>query len=259
MKIKTLTTILALAAVVTFGVAKTVQGQAQQGLLDDVAARLTQDGVPVKSYQLGKDVTFTPPLVAQFTLQGSSENNKFTPDDPIFTNMVGHEVNLAKRRGLDIGAFRVTFVNTGGEVLVVETRAPMEDAEWPGGFDKPSTLSAGEVSTLLGDLPSFGMSRQGVKVSLNREGLKTVAFDLEVPTIDEANLNLSNMVVGTRSRLNDMNRQQGSQIAVYTVRVRDASGRLLLNYINDLQVGGRQDWWQADDLTGGPFPRPAPP
>ena len=231
--------------------------RAQQDIFEELTAQLIQDGVPIKSSQLVQDSNFDPSFMIHYMIQSSSEGDSVAPEDPLILNTIGHEVNLASRQGLNIGAFRTTLINMNDKVLVDVATALDENTDWPINFDQSCKLNTDAVSAVLEKFPTFGMSRKGINVSLNHEDLMTVVFEYQTKSVETANVNLSDVIMQTESGLIKLHKERGTRIAVYQILIYDDTGDPILKYINDLQFGC-VSWWQADGLVKDWFPQAIP-
>jgi len=125
----------------------------QQPILNDITKSLNNCGVPVKSIQIEYDSRWDPPYAVKCIIQSFSQNNKVASDDPIYLNLVGHEINLAKQHNLNVGAIHATLINTKGEILSDQIRATRNTEEIPQGFDKPSIINNDTIDSLLKNIP----------------------------------------------------------------------------------------------------------
>ncbi|MDO8717004.1 MAG: hypothetical protein Q7J73_09415 [Dehalococcoidales bacterium] len=258
---KALAVLFSLVALIsTYGLVHGAEVSSQQdqvAIFNDVTNRLLKDGIPIASSQIVNDSMWSPSLVAEYTLQSKSQNNIVDPDDPIYSNIVGREVNLAVRRGLNAGAYRIILININGKVISNVTLAVIKDLEWPNSVGNTVTLKTDEISAFVADFPSFGVNRS-FSIYVNREGLIKVKFDLQAQDIQAANSSIPNIIQETTSRIFQLNKEKGANIAIFQIRLKDNStGRLLLNYIRDLQTGSSNSW-QIDGLTEDWYPHPSP-
>jgi hypothetical protein len=95
----------------------------QQSFLDDLSKTLKNDGIPFNTLQIENDARWNPAFVVTYVIQSSSNNDKITPIDPIYLNRVGHEVQLAKQRGLSVGAIHEIVQNIRGKTIVNDYQA----------------------------------------------------------------------------------------------------------------------------------------
>jgi len=226
----------------------------QQQIVDEITQNLLQQGVPVVSSQIKVDSDWNPSVLVEYTLQSSSENDKVSSDDPIYSNIIGHEVNFAQLRGLNVGAIGVVIINSQAKVIVRNIRK-VTDKEFLSTTMKPSEMNSDELAALLENVPAFGMYLDKVVVSQIEDGTFKSTFNIKAADVDAANSGMPGFMEALRSNIMELNRANGAQISSYIVDLSDAKGSTLLKYINDLQVG-RQSWWQSDDLTQDWYPHP---
>jgi len=214
-------------------------------------------GVPAKYVQIISDDDWDPPIVIEFILRSASKSDEVAPDDVIHLNIIAHAVNLAHNRGLNVGGFNVTIINTEGNEITSVTETT--DVEITPELVPPRKLENNAVSNLLNqEFPLHGMSLDNLDVSLDSEGIRWVTFELSVPNIETANAKLSDFMLKLFPAMVKMNLERDTQVAVYQVRLNTSTGEPLLKYINDLQIG-RRGWWYADGLTKEWFSTPPAP
>lgn len=238
------------------GLAGQEQEISQQDIVNDLMSSLEQQGIPVKSVQIISDEEWNPPIVIECVLQSSSESDKGTPDDPIYSNLVSRTVNLAQKCGLEAKAVSIIFINARGELLSWETLALREEEDVTSQFDQPHKLSNDAVATLLSQkFPLTEVSLNKLDITLDSDGIRWANIDLLVPDIETANTDLSYFMLEIRTIIEELNLEQGAQIAIYQIDLSYTTGEPLLRYINDLQLR-HESWWQADNLTKDWFPHP---
>ena len=230
----------------------------QQQILDATVLSLQAQGVPVKFVQFANDNQFTPSFIVEFILHSASSNDKGTPDDPIYINLIRHEVDLALGRGLNIGAFEVTLVNIKGIVLgQVINAANSSDSIIP-----PKTLpnAIGETASyaFLNQNMSFdSMKLINMELAMDQEGLLGLTVNLQVPDLQTANEGINGVYYSVLNTISNFNTSQSTEIAYYYINIYTSSGDVLLKYINDLETKS-QNWWMADGLEGDWYFVPPP-
>jgi hypothetical protein len=145
----------------------------QQTIVDNLSIKLKHLGVPVISTQIESNTQCNPPLVVDFILQSASENDKATLDDPIYLVIVGHEVTLALRRGLNVGGITTSFVNSQGKILNKNTCATLKTDEIPSQFDFPTKMDNVAVSQLIDqNLALSGIVLDKLEVITDLDGMR---------------------------------------------------------------------------------------
>lgn len=240
------------------GQAKEPVGQAmtQEEIVEDLTARLIEQGVPIKSVKI-TSTSGTPfetidiPIAIEFVLQrSSSESDRIA----LHKHSILREVDLTQKLGLEVGVITVVVVNTQGELISQGSVVTREDITSE--FDPPHKLDNDSVAALLRqELDLCGMSLEKLDVYLDRHDLRWAAFDVEVPDIETANAALGTFMWKIRTTVEALNANQGTKVAVYQLNVSTTEGQPLLKYVNDLQLR-RESWWQPDELTEDWFPHP---
>lgn len=223
----------------------------QQQMLDAAVLSLQERGVPVQSAQFTIDNQFTPPFIVEFSLQSASSNDKGTPDDSIYINLIKHEIDLALGRGLNIGAFEVTLVSTKGIALgKVINAANSSDAIIP-----PETLPNAIDETVSYAFLNQNMSFDSMKLinmelAQDQDGLLGLTVNLQVSDLQTANEGINGVYYSVLNTISSFNTSQSTEIAYYYINIYTSSGDVLLKYINDLETKS-QNWWMADGLEEG--------
>lgn len=226
----------------------------QQGIIDTITNDLKQQGVPIVSVQVIDFAKANPPLALEYTLVTMDKSG--TPDDPIYVNLINHAVNLAQRRGLNIGDIETIFIDSNGKTLTQSGNIIMKLESISSDFDPPYKISDEVVSRLLNtNISSNRMSLLKVDVSQGTDGLRNTTFNLQVPDISIANAEISSFMRDTNQNINNLNLQSGAQIAIFKVNISTSDGTLLFKYINDV-LFRHQSWWQADGIANWGFPQP---
>lgn len=256
-KIVIVLTVVSLSSV--FFAAVQVRAQSiQQAILTDTTTRLINDGIPVKSFQIVSDSRCNPPFVVEYTLQSSSNNVSPAPEDAIYANIVSREVNLAWMRGLDVGGVRIVRIAVDGGTAANITSVLKRDVDWPITLEKLSKLSHGQISVILNEDSKFIIPPRDVEVIVNREGLNVVTLDFRVNDVLEANQTVTNIISETRAKINSLNNEQNTQIAVYKIHINSTNGEPFFALIDDVQFG-HLSFWRIQSITEDLFPRPPSP
>jgi hypothetical protein len=230
----------------------------QQQIVNEITERLQKQSIPVTLAQIVYDKSTNVPYpmnILDITLKSSSDNDKVAPNDGIFSNIVGHEVKLAQKRGLTAEATRVTIVNTKGDVLISVILSLTNRNESPSNYDKKSILGTDKTTTLLNTIDTGKMAIHQAKVSMDEDGLLSCNLDIVTPDIDTTNSNIRDLIENTQNTILDLNTNHGASIAVYQIWIQDVNNQTILAYINDLQFG-RCTWWQSDEVTKDWFNHP---
>lgn len=223
-------------------------------IIDEVVSNLQKEGIPVEFNKIKTDTNWEPPSIIEFILQSSSNGNRVSPDDPIYFNNVIHEVTMAQKDGLNIGAISVSVINAQGETLCEIIQAANPNISIPEPV-RSSNLSADDIAELVEkDSSLHGMQLNDVKVNI-KDGLARCILDLQVADIDIANTAIPYFMIDIYNTMAKLNTEKGTQITSYQIAISTTNGEILLKYINDLQFGVK-NWWQSEELTKDWFPSP---
>jgi hypothetical protein len=111
---------------------------------------------------------------------------------------------------------------------------------------------------LKNNLNTFGMAIFSLKVSegnIVRTNTKLVELDLSTENLDSANRSINSLIPSLRQLLKNVNEKNGAQIALFRLQVADIEGKLLVEYILDLETQA-ETWSLAKGIEANWFPRP---
>ncbi len=231
--------------------ANTVIDGSQQAIVNDILLSLQGQGIPVTSFKLVDDGGFNPPVVVNFVLQGNPES----PDNAIYTNLIGHEVNLAQKKGLDVGAFSIILVDAEGNILNKLTGAIVSEDEIQEIMPPQNTDDSSVVAFLRQNLDLFGMSLTNLELTRDKDSLRILTIELEVAGLQTAKDVEGDFMWTTQRTIEKFNLENGLAISCYRINIWSENGELFVKYINDLQLR-RESWWEIDGLNGCWWPSP---
>jgi hypothetical protein len=220
----------------------------QQIILDQFTTNLKNEGVPVKSVQIDNDSNWNPADVISVKLQSTSQNSKVSPEDPIYLNLVGHEANLAKQQGLIIGAIHTILLNNNGGIIYDVYTATNNSDQIALGFSQSSVMSNEAIESSFKNFSFSGITGNAVNVTSTEDGQHLAVFNMIDQNLATADIDCKSVVNNIGASITNLNLSQESHIAVYEIRVVDANGNPLFNYISDIQFG-RITWWQSDTIA----------
>ncbi len=218
--------------------------------------RLEQIGVPVKSVQALKQS----PLQVEIVLESSSDNELATPDDLWNNHLASREAELAYLTSVRIDSYRSVLVNTKGDIIssewvFLDQSRPSQNLV----IAKPSAIDVITTQDLLkNSLDTSGMAITSLEVSedrIVRTNTKLVELILSTKSIDTANQTINTLIFSLRPLLRNINEKYGAQIALFRLRIMDAEGKLLVEYILDLDTQS-EDWSTAKGIKADWFARP---
>jgi len=229
--------------------------QVQSDIVPILKTLLAQKQIPVKDIK----ITNQSPLTVEITIQSTSNNQRVTPDDAIFSTITDQQIALARRHQIKIDILKVTIVNSQGQ--------PISWSEIP--VDKsvdtspviPSQIdNATLVNAIREQIPLNGMAIQTLDVALNEDQAQMITMTLSVPDIHVANFAVPSFMPALAGLMQRLKSERGAQIASYRVDVVDNQGQPLLKYMRYyLGSEEHEGWWQADGMTQDWFPHPVPP
>jgi hypothetical protein len=193
------------------------------------------------------------PLQLEFIIQSESAGEIGTPVDPINFHMVRREAALAQRQGYIIARITRIFLNKNG-VQVSKSDVSIKSGDIIL-LDLPlAKINDATVKEMaLSKMNSLEMSVGDLSVS-SMDGFQTLHAVQVASSLDEANKIGLGLRGGLHSILADLN-QQGAQIVMTHVEIKDSNGDYYFNYIYDLQLGS-ESWWMADGFDDSWFPHP---
>lgn len=235
-----------------------VQVNAQNEIVAALTERLTKQGVPVKDITVQNRM----PFQIEITLQSSSGEAIRAPEDFWYKHLVWREAALAHRLGFRLHSFTLILLNAQGEILSWDQIYLYPDDLAQQSFPPdPSELDDKATKRLITDrINLYGMSIDSVEVSTGvgaYDDVQMLVIQLSVQDIQIANRALPQFMPSLRPLLEGINAEPGTRVAICRIELIDSKGRLLLEYLWDLEIG-RHTWHIADDLTKDWFPHPAP-
>jgi hypothetical protein len=235
-----------------------VEVNAQNQTIEDLAQRLKQKGVPVKSATALSRI----PFQIEIVLQSSSNGKELTPDDLWYTQLARRETALAHRIGINIANYKLTLLNTKGETINWEknTLFPNEPSQ-RAVLLTPSRLSDEATAKLTKEqLDLRGMSLEMLDVFSNTttgDNGQNLIIHLSVPDLMTANKVLLPFLSSLRPFLDNINTKYGTRIVLCWFRLVDRKGNLLLNYVWDVET--REETSLSTPGLIEWYPRPSAP
>lgn len=226
------------------------RSRAQSDIITDLTKQLIQQGVPIKSIDIEKEL----PLQIKVTLQSDSESDKVMPDDPLFVQMVHRETTLIRKQGFSVDALTIVILNeNGGQIFWLKTPiSPLNITEQPSKLDDKTT-----ANLVSAKLETYGLQADKIQISSDKSGYQVLTLDVAITSLEQANKALPQFMPSLYPFLENFNKENGTQIVIARVNLSDNNGQLLLKYGLDLQLE-QENWWKADSLTNEWFPYPAP-
>lgn len=245
-------------AAVTLAFLAAIEVNAQNQTVEDLARRLKQRGVAVKTVTVLNRIPFQIEIVIQSTSGGKDP----TPNDLWFAQLARREASLAHRLGLPIESYQLTLLNSKGEAISWEKNKllPTEPSQRETSPTSSKLSNEATAKLVREQLNLGGMSLDALEVSsdtaLGDNGQK-LFVQLSAPDLERANQSLLPFLASLRPLLDNLNAKQGTRIVICWVRLSDRQGNLLLNYVWDVET-------REETSTAAPglikwYPRPPMP
>ncbi len=189
-------------------------GKDQQDIIDKITADLKQQGVPITSVQIVSDNRWTIPIMVEFVLKRSSESNAEISNGAMYASLISRAVNLAQKQGLIVGAVGMTSTDSQGKILSKDITRIKNKEDIPAEFDPPLKMDDQSVApSLKQNISLDGLTINQVEVSEDQFGHRRTAFRMQTPDADTANKILGNIIGTVRTKILELNKNPGTQIA----------------------------------------------
>lgn len=241
MKVSRKYLLLSIVVAVTVLIFLAAQVNAQNQSADDLAQRLKQQGVPVKSVSIVSRV----PLSIEITLQSSSNSKAATLDDEWFILLARREATLAYRFGMRIDSYQLRVLNAKGEkIWWVQVYLHPNDLSQKLGMSPPSKVDNATAKRLVTErLQLAGMTLDTLDITLDTIQGSTgqiLLIQLSVPDLDAANRSLPLFMDSLRRMLDTINSEQGTGLILCRLKLVDRRGQVLFHFAQDVETGQRQ-------------------
>lgn len=256
-----------LGAVIT--VFALVQVSAQTQTVDVLHEELRQKGVPIKEIVVINRL----PFEIEIVLQSASVSQELALDDLWFMQLARRTATLAHRVGLGVSSYKLTILNAQGETITWEQNYlyPSDLSQQPSTALPPQVDAAATQKLVAERLSLAGLTLDSVNIlfdnTLNQTG-QIVVIQVSAPNLEAANQALVLFLESLVRGLDALNAEVGTQIVLCRVRLIDAQGQVLLNYVRDLEtreetsssVAGLGKWYPypPEENPDAVNPTPAP-
>lgn len=230
------------------------KGLAQNQNTGDLLTRLQQRNLPVVSVTTISRI----PYRVKIVLKSDSDTNHLTVEDNWSMLLAERETGFAYRIGSKLASYQLVVVNQHEEVL-----SSSESFLYP--TDKNQQLPPGQPTLSNAEI------RDHVQKTLNFNGLTVRVLDvldenaagstgkvlmIEATSLDimSANQALPGFLKDYFRLLESINPEDGSNLVLTHLRVEDKSGKVLLDYVKDLEAGTSQ-WTLAEGVYNDWFPQ----
>ncbi len=258
--------VLSVAGVIALAFLAANEANAQNQTVDDLLQHLKRQGVPVTSITIQSRIPFQVAVV----LQSSSDSTILTTSDLWFAQLARREVSLAKRVGLGISKYKLTWLNTSGQVITWEdnTLGSNHPAQWATPLPPPKLSNDATAQLIRAQMDLRGMTLEVLDIVPNTgmgNNGQNLIMQLSVPDLTAANKAVRSFLSRLPAFLDTLNSKNGTSIVICWVRLNDRQGKLLLNYVWDVEtrtetstkVAGLKPWYPVPPgLSQTPYPGP---
>lgn len=233
-----------------------IQVNVQEQSADDIYARLEQKGVPVLKVSTIQRL----PYKIEIDLQSASQSGRLALEDNWFMQLAHREAALAYRLGLRLASYRLNVYNAAGELIyATETYLYPDDLSQNTQSGKTSVDHQSAEQIVTDNLQLAGLTLNELAVTpedtLGGNG-QILLIQVSGKDLAEVNGSLPKFLASFFQLMDTINTQQGTYIVLCHLRVVDATGNVLLDYVRDLE-GGSTQWTAAEGLYSDWFPKPA--
>lgn len=212
-----------------------------QDIVSYLESQLNQQKVPFTKIQIIQDF----PLQIEIDVQSMSEDKNWMPEDFENLHLAQREAILATEEGFNIERYTEVLLNKRGESISwarIKINREILYVKLP-----PATITDIDAMSLLNEkINTYEMSVLNKHIS-SFDGFKTLNLELSTTSLEEVNQKILQIKDSLGSLVKDMN-EQGAQIVMVKLKVRDEKGEVLLNYLMDLQFEN-EGWWVADGIN----------
>lgn len=233
-----------------------IQVNAQEQSADDIFDRLEQKGVPV----LKVSTIHRLPYRIEIDLQSASQSDDLALEDNWFMQLAHREATLAYRIGIRLASYRLNVYNAAGALIyATETYLYPEDLSQNSQPARTQVDNQNAEQIVAGNLQLAGLKLDELAVtpedSLGGNG-QILLIQVSGKDLADVNGSLPKFLDSFFQLLDTINAQHATNIVLCHLRVIDAKGEVLLDYVRDLE-GGSTQWTAAGGLYSDWFPKPA--
>jgi len=254
--------VLAFGAILLMGASAFV-AKSQDDTIGRIAQNLNAQKVPLKSIEITDRTRFRIEIVINSASQSQL--------DMWNAQLAYREAALAHRYGLPVGSVRLTVTDANGKRVdwgesFFSSSDPSRIATPPAHSRIDTTTAKDMITEQMQKLALVGMKLDSVTIAESAvagyEGT-SATIQLKVNDAEAAKKEIPVLVGATRQFMEKFN-QDGASIIIYQIRVADANGQALLEYLWDLETrtersmiaAGVKPWYPHPKPTAMPFVRP---
>lgn len=233
-----------------------IQVNAQEQNADDIFDRLEQKGVPV----LKVSTIHRLPYRIEIDLQSASQSDDLALEDNWFMQLAHREATLAYRIGIRLASYRLNVYNAAGELIyATEIYLYPEDLSQNSQPWRTQVDNQNAEQIVADNLQLAGLKLDELAVTpedaLGGNG-QILLIQVSGKDLADVNGSLPKFLDSFFQLLDTINAQHATNIVLCHLRVLDATGDVLLDYVRDLE-GGSTQWTAAGGLYSDWFPKPA--
>jgi hypothetical protein len=234
--------------ILAFSVFAAVQIRAQNELVNGIAKRLNQRGVPVKYVTMIKQA----PYEIEIALQSASETERMTLDDIWFRRMAEHEAKLAYRYGPRLDSYRLIIFNESGKEIFSSKRFIYpDDLSEHISLPKEPRIDNQQAKEIVAErIVLSGLSLDRLEVlsdPVKGDSEQILEIQVSAQDLEAANRSLPAFLSSYFPLAASMNREAGTYFIFSHLRLVDQQGNVLLDHVKDVEVGG-ESWRSVDGL-----------
>ena len=232
------------------------QVRAQDQSASDLAERLRQRGVPVLYVKTLNRI----PYEIEIALQSASNDQKLIVEDNWNMILARREATLSYRLGPRINSYQLVVTNEKGKKIFSSQK-----------FLYPDDLSQ-KLSIPVNQPVDNQRTKEIVLEKLRLDGftldlLEVIPEDLpgnygqillikvSAPDVPSANRWINSFMGSLLQMLDTINSEEGTYITLCHLRVVDKEGAVILDYVEDIEVGYKQ-WTTGKGLSGNWYSQP---
>jgi len=233
-----------------------IQVNAQEQSADDIFDRLEQKGVPVQKVSTIHRL----PYRIEIDLQSASKSDDLALEDNWFMQLAHREATLAYRMGIRLASYRLNVYNAAGALIyATETYLYPEDLSQNSQPARTQVDNQNAEQIVADNLQLAELKLDELAVtpedSLGGNG-QILLIQVSGKDLADVNGSLPKFLDSFFQLRDTINAEHGTNIVLCHLRVIDAKGEVLLDYVRDLE-GGSAQWTAAGGLYSDWFPKPA--
>lgn len=254
--------VLAFTAILLMGASAFVM-RSQDDTIERIAQNLRAQKVPLKSIEVKDRILFRIEIAVNSTNQSQ--------EDMWNAQLAYREAALAHRYGLPVGSVTLAVIDANGKRVdwgesFFSSSDPSRIATPPAHPKIDATTTKGLITEQIQELALVGMKLDSVAIAKSAvAGYDGVSATIQLKANDtEAAKKEMPLLVGAMRQFMEKFNQDGTSITIYQMRVVDANGHSLLEYLWDLETrtersmiaSGVEPWYPRPKPTTVPFVSP---